>query len=958
MPDGQHNDGYFRFPAIWRDTIVFVSEDDLWSVPAGGGAARRLTADLADARHPAISPDGQHIAFASRVEGAFEVYVMPADGGQAARRTWFGDPYTTVRGFTADGDILITSPAGKAFRELCPAYAVPVPGGPPKELPYGPASAVAPGPDGAVLIGRSTADPARWKRYRGGTAGRLWIDREGSGQFVRLLPELNTNFGSPMWIGERIYFLSDHEGIGNVYSYLPDGSELRRHTDHETHYARWAATDGTRIVYQHAGEIWLLDPNSSADPARVPIRLAGPRNQLTRRFVDAAAHLAGVDLHPEGHSLVAEVRGKLVTMPLWEEAAAQHGIAQGVRYRLGQFLGTGERLAVVSDENGEEGIDILDLAPGREDATQRLAEGQIGRVWDLVPAPDASLLAITNHRRELLLLNVADGTLRVADEAPGGKIRNPVFSPDSAWIAYSYPTAERASGIRLLRVATGEITDVTTPDYIDEQPSFDPGGKYLYFLSRRIFDPVGDRVQFEFGFAKATKPYLVTLAADTESPFVPKRRPLKPPKADEESTEPETTPVVRIDTDGIGERIVPFPVPEECYEQVIGLPDKVLLAHAPVTGTLHENFLSDTAPHLIVSTYDLVANKHQTIIEDGGPVTVSADRQTMLIQCGDGLRALAAGAEPPKDAPEGPGRESGWIDLDRIRVAVDPAAEWPQMLTEAWRLQRDRFWVPDMSGTDWDAILQRYRPLAERLSTRSEFSDLMWEMQGELGTSHAYELGGDYRPTASWSVGQLGADIDRDEATGLWRITAIADGEVWDDDAAPPLRAPGLNVEIGSTLLAINGQPVDPELGPGPLLLHQAGQVIELTLGDATGANPRRLSVKTATDDRALRYRAWVRHNRRLVHEATGGRVGYIHIPDMGSTGYSEFHRHYLPEHRRAGLIVDVRFNSGGSVSGLLLQKLARPRLGAAVARWDPTMPYFEESPAGPMVCLTNEYAG
>ncbi|MGH9068347.1 MAG: PDZ domain-containing protein, partial [Acidimicrobiales bacterium] len=418
-------------------------------------------------------------------------------------------------------------------------------------------------------------------------------------------------------------------------------------------------------------------------------------------------------------------------------------------------------------------------------------------------------------------------------------------------------------------------------------------------------------------------------------------------------------PPVQIDLEGIARRVVAFPVPEARYSQVVGLGTKVLLYSTEVEGELTEPpFGEEYVPPGLLEAYDLTELEAKTLAEDVGPVTVSADRSTMAYRVRDRWRVLAAGAEPDKDAPDEPGRRSGWLDLGRVRVAIEPAAEWRQMLAEAWRLQRDQFWVADMSGVDWAGTFARYEPLAARLATRSELSDLMWELQGELGTSHAYEIGGDYRPTREWVMGHLGADLSRDRARRRWRIDHLVVGDSWDPEATSPLTGPGINVAVGDTVLAVNGQPVPPGAGPWPLLLHQGGQAVELTVGDPDGRHPRRVVVKALADDRPARYREWVETNRARVHRDSGDRLGYIHVPDMVSTGFAEFHRSYLAELDREALVVDVRFNRGGQVSGLLLQRLARRRLGYDVSRWLPPEPYPPESPTGPMVCLTNEHAG
>src|SRR5581483_10389690 len=354
MPD---NLGYFRLPSIAGDTIVFLTEDDLWTVPRGGGVARRLTANLGPVVGRAmVSPDGEWIAYTGTEEANPEVYVMPAGGGSSRRLTYLG-ANTAVRGWSPDGRIIFMSDAGRANRGDWHMYTVSPQGGVPERLPVGPATELAYAPDGnGIVLGRQTVDPARWKRYRGGTRGDIWIDVDGDGEFNRLL-DAGGNHASPLWVGRRIYFISDHEGIGNIYSCTPAGSDLRRHTDHDTYYARWAATDGRRIVYQNAAEIWILDPNSGAS-RRVDIDLRSPRIQRNRRFVEAGLFLHAYGVHPEGHSLVMNARGKLHTMPLWEQAVRQFGQRDGVRYRLARWTFDGASIVCISDEGGEEAREV------------------------------------------------------------------------------------------------------------------------------------------------------------------------------------------------------------------------------------------------------------------------------------------------------------------------------------------------------------------------------------------------------------------------------------------------------------------------------------------------------------------------------------------------------------------------------------------------------------------------
>ena len=381
--------GYLRQPSICGDAIVFVCDDDLWRADAAGGIARRLTAGLGEPGTPVLSADGKWIAYVGRDEQHPEVYLMPAEGGPARRMTWLG-PDVMVRGFTPEGDILFVTTQGQPFFRNYRAFTLSVAGGLPKLLRHGQVNHLAYGPMGAKVIGRNTADPARWKRYRGGTAGHLWVDAEGSGAFRRMT-ELKGNITSPMWAGGRIYHLSDRDGVGNLYSCLPDGSDLRRHTDHDDYYARHAQTDGKRIVYQCGAAIWLFDPAADRTQ-RLDLRVPSHRTQSARRFVPAAQHLAGFNVHPAGHSLAVEARGKLFTFALWEGAVSQHGAADGVRYRHGQWLDDGATLVSVSDASGEERIEVFEAGKARTLAWD------IGRVLALRAAPSGKRIAIANHR--------------------------------------------------------------------------------------------------------------------------------------------------------------------------------------------------------------------------------------------------------------------------------------------------------------------------------------------------------------------------------------------------------------------------------------------------------------------------------------------------------------------------------------------------------------------------------
>jgi tricorn protease len=973
--------GYYRYPTISGDRVVFVCEDDLWSVSVQGGVAIRLTANLGMVRRPFLSPDGTQLAFVGREEGHSEVYGMPALGGAAKRLTFVGSAH--VEGWSRDGKaIVFRSSAGQPFHGMPQLYAIDPVGGLPERLPYGLAHSISFGANGGVVLGRNTADPARWKRYRGGRVGVLWVDPTGEGNFRQLI-DLNGNMTSPMWVGERIYFLSDHEGIGNLYSCTPSGEELQCHTQQREYYARNASTDGTRIVYHAGADLFWFDPATGVNH-RIDVQFHSPKVQRQRKFVDADEFLNSYDLHPEGHSVVITTRGKSFCFGNWEGAVFQLGVPDAGRYRLTRWLNDQERLVSVCDRSGAETLEIL--SPDFDTPPEPLTGLDLGRITGLEVSPTADQVILTNHRQELIWVDLATQASRILDRSDFNRIQGFCWSPDGAWVTYSCAETQYTFSIKLCNIEDGSTHVLTPPRFRDTQPMFDPGGKFIYFLSVRDFNPVYDRIYFDLSFPKAMRPFLISLQKETLSPFVPVPKPLngngakpkdaeKPEKTAEantdaeptESTEvekpaksekPEIEPL-KIDFDGIQQRIVGFPVSEGIYGQIWGAEGKVLFTVYPVQGSLEGRNGSskpDAKPSL--EMYDFEAQKQERIAADVSHFRVGKDHKTLIYRSGNRLRVCGISPQDrDRNKENEPGRKSGWLELNRVRVSVNPAQEWQQMFKEVWRLQQEQFWTPDMSGVDWQRVYDRYRPLLDRVAVRSEFSDLVWEMQGELGTSHAYERGGDYREEPDYRMGFLGANFEYDAEFDAYRVTHIVEGDSWTDQASP-LSQLGANVQVGDMLLAIGGQRVNRHCAPQELLVNQSKCEVALTFAGQTPGETRTITVKTLWSETYLRYREWVERNHRIVQEATQGRIGYVHIPDMSAHGYAEFHRYYFAEVHKDGLIVDVRYNGGGHVSQLILEKLARQRIGYDISRWGKPDPYPSDSIAGPIVAITNEHAG
>ncbi|MFI7681130.1 S41 family peptidase [Streptomyces griseoaurantiacus] len=950
---------YLRFPHLHGDTVAFTAEDDVWVAPLDGGRAWRVSADNVPVNHPRISSDGTRLAWTSTRDGAPEVHVAPLDGGPATRLTHWGTR-TQVRGWTAEGEVLALSTHGQTSLRRTWARAVPLDGGPATTLPYGPVGHVAHGPHTVLLSATMGREAAWWKRYRGGTAGKLWIDREGEGEFVRLHEDLDGNLEYPLWVGDRVAFLSDHEGTGALYSSLADGSDLRRHTPLGGFYARHAATDGTRVVYSCAGELWILDDLDGAEPRRPDIRLGGQRVDLQPQPVNAARWFGAAAPDHTGRGSAVAVRGSVHWVTHRSGPARALADEHGVRTRLPRtFRSEGEEWVVwVTDAEGEDALEFAPATGGTPGTgPRRLAAGRLGRVLGLAMAPDGSRAAVASHDGRVLLVERESGEVREVDRSENGEASGLVFSPDSTWLAWSHPGPGPLRQLKLANTADLSVTEATPLRFRDFSPAFTLDGKHLAFLSARSFDPVYDEHVFDLAFVGGVRPYLITLAATTPSPFGPQRhgRPFDAPDKDE-TPDSEGTPTTRIDLDGLADRIVPFPVEAARYSTLRAAKDGVLWLRHPLQGVLGASRATseDPGPKTDLERYDLVQQRVEHLAGDADHYAVTGDGKRVLLWTDSRLKVVPSDRRASSDEDSDSNIP---VDLTRIRQTVDPAAEWRQMYDEVGRLMRDNFWRPDLGGVDWDAVLDRYRPVLERVATHDDLVDLLWEVQGELGTSHAYVTPGGGGGWSERRQGLLGADISRHE-DGSWRIDRVLPSETSDPEAQAPLAAPGVAVRVGDAIVAVGGRPVDPVTGPGPLLVGTAGKPVELTVSPAGGGDLRHAVVLPLENEEPLRYHAWVADRRAYVHEKSGGRLGYLHVPDMVGSGWAQLHRDLRVEVAREGLVVDVRENRGGHTSQLVVEKLARRIVGWDLPRGMRPSSYPEDAPRGPVVAVANEFSG
>ena len=927
--------GYLRYPTLQRDQLVFVAEDDLFLTTVQGGPCQRLTTSRGPVSYPVLSPSGRGVAYVGQEEGASEVYWLDLEGGPPKRLTYLGAGNCFVLGFQ-DQEIIFATSAHEPFTPLYRPYALDPDTGVTRELATGPARFVSFGPQGGVVIarhsgGRFMGDPAFWKHYRGGTKGDLWIDRKGNRDFEPLI-NLEADLAAPLWLGDRIYFISDHEGTGNLYSCDLYGGDLRCHTHHRDFYARNPQSDGRRIVYHAGGEIFLFDP-VSRESHLVPIEFYPAGTQRQRKFVPAIDYLEYYSLASDNPpKLAIAARGSVVSLGAYSGGVKLHSPRSDARYRMPVWLAGNKQLVVVSDAGGEEGLEVVDadqLTPPRR---LRL---ELGRIVDIFAAPVGLKIAVTNHRNELFWVDLESDQATKITQSPYGFLGGVSFSPDGAWIAYSTTITRHTSGIYLYEIKTGRNQQLGEPVLADFAPAFDPGGRYLYFLSRREFNPSYDALRSELFFGFGTRGYAAVL-----------RDQFLPPDAE---ALPAFQENFAIDLEGISERIVPLAFTPGNYNALAASPTRVF-----VTQTLLAPSWEAGPPGRTLLAQKLGQRKIETWATGIDSFDLAGSR--LAYRRKQAIRIVDTEKDPseePKD--KSPGPDSGFVELSRARVMANPALEWPQIFTEAWRLAREHYFDPDMNGLDWEAVYRHYSPLLDRIQTREELSDLMWELQGELGTSHAYVVGGDLPRSPNYPQGYLGAQF---ELQGdKWKIAQITKGDPANPLESSPLLAPGVRAQVGEYLVAVGGIPLGPNFSPPEALVDQGGREVVLSLVNAEGL-VREVQVRTLRSEQPLLYRAWVNRKKEFVHQKSAGRAGYIHVPDMGQHGFGEFFRHFQSEIDRAGLVVDVRFNGGGNVSPLLLQALSRRRIAHARTRWFGEQPYPDDAPPGPMVALTNAYCG
>ncbi len=920
-----------RYADIHGDKVVFTYEGDLWLASANGGDARRLTSDPGEERYAKFSPDGTKIAFTAQYDGGFDVYVMDAGGGVPARLTWY--PSTNlVLGWTPDGKGILFRSRREWSNRGEQVYVVPVNGGTEKKLPVDRAGLASFSPDGKSLAyDRLGGETRTWKRHQGGDAQKIWAGNLEKSDFHEISPSKGAD-NYPMWWGDGIYFASDRDlGTVNLFRYDVKSGQARRLTDYKNYDVKYPSLGDGRIIYQLAETLHVLDLRTEKDSV-LDISMPSDRVRVRADWMDASANTGVFGLSPDGKRLLLESRGEVLSIPAEKEKGATYNLTRtsGSREKDPAWSPDGKWIAFFSDKTGE---DEVYLAGARgEGEWAQLTSGNKSFRMRLVWSPDSKYLLFTDKFMKLNLLDVAAKTLKVVDQGEYDDgwerwgIQDYTWTSDSKWIAYTKKMANTNEAILLYSMDTGKITPVTDDMTQSWSPSFDPKGRYLYFLSNRSYAPTMGVVDQDHVFLNMTTPYLAVLAANAPSPFAPESgdEPAseKAPAAKEKKAEEKPVqPAVQIDLAGLRERIIPVEGIEPGMYFHLEAADKGFLYLSqpePAFENRYPSVTDTTGGKYDLKVYSLEDKESSDGIKGINNYHLSAGRNKLAYRAGSKFGVIDA---------SGKGKAGdGAVDLSDAKFKIERLPEFAQMFNEAWRIERDWFYDGNMQGTDWPAMREKYDKFLPDCGNRSDLNYLIGEMIGELNAGHTYVWGGDLGNDAKRAgTGLLGCNFAAEEGTPYPRIAKIYAPKDADAELRAPLGEPGCGIKEGDYLIAVDGQRASSKENIYGLFENKAGKIVTLLYNSKPSPEgAKSCRARTLKSDMDLRYRAWVDANRAHVEKVSGGRVGYVHLPDMGEDGLREFARQFYPQFDKPALLIDVRYNGGGFTGDMIMERLER----------------------------------
>ncbi len=947
-----------RNPDVHGDRVVFVYGRDLWVASRDGGTAQRLTSHVGSETQPKFSPDGQWIAFSGDYDGNNDVYVIPSEGGEPRRLTWHPYPDRVID-WEPDGKSIRfqSSRTSFTFRESN-LWRVAVDGGLPTSLGLPTGGLSSWNADGTKLAyNRITREHRTWKRYKGGMAQNVWVYDFGADMTTQITNWAGSeNF--PMWYGDTIYFNSDRTGRLQIWAYDTQTNDFHQVTNHKEYDVKLPSLGGDSIVYENGGWLYVLDlANEKTEKLKISVR--DDRFRTRPSFVKAGDSIRDADLGPDANRAVFEARGEIFTVPAEKGDVRNLTNTPDVHERHPEWSPDGRWIAYFSDQSGE-----YELTVRRSDGSgepRKLTKGSntyyVGLQW----APNSESLLTYDASRSLRLVDFESGKSTKIDQDMSGRDFDTSFSPDSRWISYAMGEENGFRSIFLYDTESGTSTRITSTLTDDGSPTFDPDGKYLYFASARHFNPRLGGYDLKPHWTEQDGLYLCVLAADGEHPF-----PLESDEVafdddddeaddddaeedkdkddddaeEEEESDEDDVPETVIDLDGIGDRIVELDVDPGNY---FGL--------GATSGNLFFMSRPAEADNMSLNVFVMDDREEKTVLSKCNGYTLSADGEKLLYSS-NGIWGIVS-AEPDQKPSKKP------LRTGEMMARSVPAVEWDQIFTDAWRLETDYFYDPDMHGVDWERMRSRYGQLVPYVSDRRDLDYVLGELIAELGTGHAYVRGSHEAPRADRvATGLLGCDFEIDKDSGRYRLVNILTERDWNSNQRTPLAGPGLEVNEGDFLFSVDGIQLTTDMNPYALFEGKTKRQVTIEVADGPRGEPREVVVRPVGNDIGLRYTAWVESNRRKVAEMSDGRFGYLHLPNTAIGGVQAFAKGYYPQLRMEGLVIDERYNAGGFIPDFMMHILRAD----FVNQWKPRYGQNWRSPGtafnGPIVMVSNAHAG
>ncbi len=946
-----------RFPAIYDNQVVFTFAGDLYTVDKSGGVARKLTSGVGYEMFARFSPDGKSIAFTGQYDGNTEVFLIPAEGGSPKRLTFTATlgrddisdrmgPNNIVMTWKDNESIVYRSRKNSFNSFKGQLFVAHIAGGLSDELPLPSGGFCSYSPDGKKLAYNQVFREFRtWKYYKGGMADDIRIyDFE-----TKETKNITNNIAQdifPMWYGDEIYFLSDRDRIMNLFVYNLKSGETRKVTKYTEYDIKFPSLGNKSIIYENGGYIYNFDI-AKQKAEKIDIEIADDVLVERTSYKDASKYINSYAISPDGKRVTFGARGDVWSLPAKEGITRNLTGTSGVHERNVEWSPNGKYISYISDKTGEDEIFIM-KQDGSEEAIQITENGETYK-YNPIWSPDSKKLLWSDKMQRVRYVNIDSKEIVDVEHTLDGEMRDYSWSPDSRWITYSKPQRGRISRIWVYNVETKEKNAVTDLWYSSSSPVFDTDGNYLFFTSSLDFNPIYSWTEWNHAYRDMSKVYFVTLRKDVKNPFAPENdevevqedepaRDKKDEKSKEKKGDDQKTDSKNIDIDfnGIVDRIIVLPGKAGSYWNINPIGNKVY----------YSAYHSGSEAKMMV--YNLNKQK-DTELGNYGSFIISANHKKMLISSGGKYSVI--------DLPGGKINLSDYVDLSNMKIWVDLKEEWDQIYNESWRQMRDFFYDPEMHGLDWNAVHDKYQPLVPYVDNRNDLNYIIGEMIGELSIGHAYISGGDKPSPKRIKTGLLGAELSRDE-TGYYRIDSILKGENWTRKVRSPLTEVGADVKQGDFILAVNGKPTNNMTDIYRSLLGLAGNEVELTInGSASMDGSRKVLITPVADESGLYYYNWVQENIRKVNEATDGKVGYIHIPDMGADGLNEFVKHYYPQLMKKALIIDDRGNGGGNVSPMIIERLTRELSMFTIARNGSPTTKPGGMVLGPKVLLIDNYS-